>query len=143
LTFNRWLDAVERGDTAAAALTQSQFRRAFEPAFAAWVEENPMVLTGSTVGARGSPIHSPAYRLADKVESDRLEVEASQHFDAGREATERADRYVFATVFFAGVMFFAGVSIRFAWTPARVALLVLALGLLTYGLIELARLPTA
>ena len=143
LAFNRWLDATARGDAALAALTESQFRDAFVPAFAAWVARNPMVRTGSTAGAEGSPIHSPEYRLEDKERSDRLENAAARHFDAGREATETADRYVFATVFFAGVMFFAGISIRFAWTPARVALLVLALGFLVYGLVEVMRLPTA
>jgi hypothetical protein len=143
LGFNRWLDATARGDAALAVLTESQFRDAFKPAFAAWVERNPMVLTGSTAGAEGSPIHSPEYRLEDKERSDRLETVAARHFDAGREATETGDRYVFATVFLAGVMFFAGISIRFAWTPARVALLVLALGFLAYGLVEVMRLPTA
>jgi len=38
-------------------------------------------------------------------------------FEEGKEATEHADNYVFATVFFAVVLFFAGISLRFQWFP--------------------------
>jgi hypothetical protein len=143
LTFNRWLDATINGNDGLARLVESQFRRAFEPAFIAWVAANPMVRAGSTAGATGSPLHSSEYRRADKQRSDRLETVAAAHFAAGHQATEHADRYVFVTVFFAAVLFFAGISIRFEWNPARVALLVLAAAFLAYAFVEVATLPTA
>jgi len=45
-------------------------------------------------------------------------------------------------VFFAIVLFFAGISLRFAWFPLRVIIMVLASGLIVYGAIRLATLPT-
>ena len=40
-------------------------------------------------------------------------------FAAGKQATKHADAYVFITVFFAAVLFFAGMSLRFAWPLMR------------------------
>ncbi len=63
-------------------------------------------------------------------------------FEQGKAATEHADDYVFVTVFFAMVLFFAGISLRFAWLPMRLLILGIGAVLLVYGGIRLARLPT-
>ena len=54
-------------------------------------------------------------------------------FEQGKAATEHADDYVFVTVFFAIVLFFAGISLRFAWLPMRLLILGLGTVILLYG----------
>jgi hypothetical protein len=75
------------------------------------------------------------------VRAERLEEVGDVRFEAGREATENADDYVFTTVFYAVVLFFAGISLRFQWFPMRVTILALGGGLLLYATILLVALP--
>ena len=63
-------------------------------------------------------------------------------FEQGKQATEHADDYVFVTVFFAIVLFFAGISLRFTWLPMRLLILGLGAVILVYGGIRLGTLPT-
>jgi hypothetical protein len=84
----------------------------------------------------------PQYRLANLVKADRLETLGNERFNQAKDASEHADYYIFGTVFFAAVLFFAGISMRFVWVPMRVTVLVLALVLLTYGAVQLASRPT-
>ena len=72
-----------------------------------------------------SPLREPEYEIAAEERSRELELAADESFDEGKDATENADRYIFTTVFLAGVLFFAGVSMRFTWIPVRIAVLVL------------------
>ena len=53
------------------------------------------------------------------MKADRLERLGDRRFEQGKEATEHADDYIFVTVFFAMVLFFAGISMRFDWSPMR------------------------
>jgi hypothetical protein len=48
---------------------------------------------------------------------------------------------VLTTVFFATVLFFAGISTRFAWQKMRIAVLALSGAFLVYALVMVARLP--
>lgn len=59
-----------------------------------------------------------------------------------KEDTEHADSYIFATVFFAAVLFFAGISMRFNWVAMRATVLGLSALFLIYGAVHLARLPS-
>ena len=71
--------------------------------------------------AEASPLRMPQYVLAERggERSPRRRI-GDERFAEGKEATENADDYVFITVFFASVLFFAGISLRFAWpTSAR------------------------
>jgi hypothetical protein len=83
----------------------------------------------------------PQYELASEAKADGLEHEADDHFEAGKEATENADKYVFATVFFAVVLFLSGVSLRFEWWRLRVVMVAGAAVFLGWGLIQLVSLP--
>ena len=47
------------------------------------------------------------------------------------------------TVFLASVLFFAALAERFKWTGPRVALLILGMAILAYGLINIVRYPVA
>ena len=137
LNFNRWLEATESGDTILAALYERRFRPEFAPAFEAWLAQDPL----RNPAAIASPLSMDEYRPDDLMRSNRLERRAHELFEAGREATENTDAYVFTTVFFAAMMFFAGMSLRFDWTAVRIGVLILAGLLMIYGLGRLASLP--
>ena len=49
---------------------------------------------------------------------------------------------MFVTVFFAIVLFFAGISLRFTWFPMRLLIMGLGTAILVYGGIRLLSLPT-
>jgi len=137
LNFNRWLESSTQGDTVLADLYRRRFRTEFLPAFNAWQATDPL----NNPAAAASPLRMPQYLLADELKADELELQGDRHFAEAREATENADKYIFGTVFFAAVLFFAGISMRFAWAPMRVTVLALACAFLAYGGIQLLRLP--
>jgi hypothetical protein len=138
LNFNRWLEVTTEGNTQLAQLYERRFRPEFRPAFTAWIAQDPL----NNTQAIASPLLEPEYVLADSVKADRLERIGDVRFEQGKAATENADDYVFVTVFFAVVLFFAGISLRFAWFPARVTIMALGAVLLVYGASRLATLPT-
>ncbi len=137
LNFNRWLEAETQGNASVASLYERRFRREFVPAFEAWRADDPL----DDVGAIPSPLREREYMLKRAVRAQRLEKVGDARFEDGREATENADDYVFVTVFFAIVLFFAGISLRFQWFPMRVTILALGGGLLVYATIYVFSLP--
>jgi len=138
LNFNRWLEVSTAGDTTLTNLYERRFRPEFRPAFAAWVAQDPL----HDDRAVATPLLMPQYKLASFEKADALERVADRRFEQGKEATEHADDYIFGTVFFAAVLFFAGISMRFQWIAMRITVLVLSVVFLVYGLIQLAGLPT-
>src|SRR5262245_48543192 len=126
LNFNRWLEVTTEGNTQLAQLYERRFRAEFRPAFDTWLASDPL----NNTNAVPSPLLEPQYVLVDAVKADRLERLGDERFEQGKSATENADDYVFVTVFFAVVLFFAGISLRFAWLPIRLAIMILAGALL-------------
>jgi hypothetical protein len=137
LNFNRWLDATASNDPALAGRYEASFRPGFRPAFEAWLAQNPL----NDPTAAASPFDQPEYRVADLEKAEELEREGDEHFEDGKEATEHTDAYVLTSVFFASVLFFAGISMRFVWQPMRITVLVLASLSLIYGAVRIATLP--
>lgn len=137
LNFNRWLEVTTEGNQELADLYQRRFRPEFLPAFQAWLAQDPL----HSPAAEASPLRVPQYRVANLVEAAKLERQGDTHFEKGKDATENTDSYVLTTVFFAAVLFFAGISMRFAWQPMRIAVLVLASVSLVYAIVTVARLP--
>ena len=138
LNFNRWLEVTTDGNSELADLYQRRFRQEFIPAFNAWLAEDPL----HNPQAVASPLLEPQYHLANATKADQLEKLGDLRFEQGKEATENADDYVFVTVFFAVVLFFAGISLRFAWTRLRILILVMGAALLVYGVVKILSLPT-
>lgn len=138
LNFNRWLEVTTQGDKTLADLYERRFRPEFQPAFTAWLAADPL----HNRNAIATPLLEPQYRLADAERADRLERRADTFFNDGKDATEHADQYVFATVFFAAVLFFAGMSLRFAWVAMRIGVLVLGVVFLAYAVVRVVLLPT-
>lgn len=138
LNFNRWLEVSTAGQTDIADLYQRRFREEFRPAFDRWLASDPL----HSPSAIASPLLEKNYKLANMEKADRLERLGDRRFEQGKEATEHADDYVFVTVFFAVVLFFAGISLRFAWFPVRIFILGLGAALLLWGAGRLLGLPT-
>ncbi len=138
LNFNRWLEVSSAGDQQLTQLYERRFRPEFRPAFEAWIKQDPLVNTR----AIASPLLMPQYKLANLEKADHLEAIGDHRFEQAKEATEHADSYIFGTVFFAAVLFFSGISMRFNWFPMRVTVLTLSAIFLGYGIIHLANLPT-
>jgi hypothetical protein len=138
LNFNRWLELSTQGKPDLAAFYERRFRAEFRPAFAAWIAGQPL----QRANAVASPLLEPQYKLANATRATALEKVGDQRFEDGKAATEHADQYVFVTVFFAVVLFFAGISLRFNWLPIRIMILLIAAALLTYGAARLGSSPT-
>jgi hypothetical protein len=122
LNFNRWLEVSTQGNGSLAELYERRFRPEFLPAFNAWQAQDPLRNPAVTP----SPLYEPEYKLANAQKSDQLERVGDARFEEGKEATDHTDAYVLTTVFFAAVLFFAGISTRFEWQKMRVAVLVIA-----------------
>ena len=139
LYFNGWLDAREAGDRKLAAIYRRRFRPEFEPAFRAWLAQKPF----SNQRAVPGPLYVPEYQLAQARRAAELNAEADKLYSRGTEAKKTDDRYVLSTVFFAAVLFFAGISLRLLWQPLRIIVLTLASAMLIVGLVVVATLPVA
>jgi hypothetical protein len=139
LYFNEWLDARRAGDERLAAIYRQRFRPEFVPAFRAWLGQRPF----SNPRAIPGPLYMPQYHLADLTRSEKLDATADTLYTEGTEAKDSDDRYILATVFFAAVLFFAGISLRLDWRPLKVAVLGMALTLLLGGAAFVATLPLA
>jgi ferric-dicitrate binding protein FerR (iron transport regulator) len=138
LNFNRWLEVSTEGNDQLAQLYERRFRAEFVPAFNAWVAQDPLHNTA----AIPTPLLMPQYKLANLEKADALEQLGDQRFEEAKQATENADRYIFVTVLFAAVLFFAGISMRFNWLAMRLTVLGLSAIFLGYGIVRIATLPT-
>ena len=139
LYFNGWLDARQAGNEKLAAVYRSRFRPAFVPAFRAWIAQRPFANPDAIPG----PLYMPQYRLPAFARSVTLSDEADGLFQEGTEAKEHDDDYILSTVFFAAVLFFAGISLRVNWRRLRIAVLVFATAMLLGGLSFVLTLPIA
>ena len=138
LNFNRWLEAKSDGNAPLADLYERRFRDEFRPAFDAWIAQGDPLTADLAVP---TPLRMPQYVLAGEVKAEKLEALGDRRFAEGKDATETADKYVFATVFFAIVLFFSGVSLRFEWMRLRMIMVVAATLFLVWGIVQLFSLP--
>ncbi len=113
------------------------FRDEFKRAFNAWVRLRPL----SNPKAPDVPFEMKQYKVAELQESERLEQEASDLFEEGREANQTSDNYVLATIFFAAVLFFGGLSVKFRSQRLVIATLFFGSLMFLSGVVRLATLP--
>jgi hypothetical protein len=125
--FENYIDATVDGDTRLADFYRQRFRDEFEPAFEAWDALDPL----NNPDAPPSPLAMPEYQLADDQEATDLTNRAEAKFNDGEDANSISDTYTATTLFFAAALFFAAISERFSYVPARATLL----GLAAVGLI--------
>jgi hypothetical protein len=120
--FENYIDATVAGDTRLADFYRQRFRDEFEPAFEAWDALDPL----NNPDAPPSPLAMPEYQLADDQEATDLTNRAEAKFNNGEDANRISDTYTATTLFFAAALFFAAISERFSYVPARATLLALA-----------------
>lgn len=130
LYFNGWLDARQAGNQALATIYERRFRPEFVPAFRAWIAQRPFTNPRAVPG----PLYMPQYKLAASARSAELDRQADELYLEGTEARSDDDKYILSTVFFAAVLFFAGISLRLLWRPLRIVVLGLAAAMLVVGL---------
>jgi hypothetical protein len=83
----------------------------------------------------------PEYHNSLLDRSARLNEEATTAFDAGTEARVISEKYVGSTVLLAVVIFLVTLAQRFKIRKVRAGLVVVAIAVLTYALVNLAGYP--
>ena len=136
-TFNTWIEAVTAGDEELTALYERRFSPEFKVAFDAWLALDPLENDDAPPG----PSFMPEYVNPDIEHGQELNADASQVFDEGTAAQTRAHEYVFTTVVLATVLFLLALSQRFGVSHARIVVLVIAGGLMLYGLTTIITFP--
>jgi hypothetical protein len=139
LLFDGWLNAHAAGNAKLAATYERRFRPEFRPAFQAWLAERPFTNPAATPG----PQYLPQYKPTGSAQAAALDAQADALYKEGTDAKANDDHYILSTVFFAAVLFFAGISLRLLWRPLRIAVLGMAAVLLFGGLIFVLTLPIA
>jgi hypothetical protein len=137
LLFNGWLNAHDTGHAQLAATYERRFRPEFRPAFLAWRAQHP----DTNPAALPGPQYMPEYRPAAAAQAAKLDTVADGLYTEGTDSKANDDHYILSTVFFAAVLFFAGISLRLLWRPLRITVLGMAAVLLTGGLVYVLSLP--
>jgi hypothetical protein len=117
--------------------TERLFREEFKPAVEAWLATEPL----QNPEAAKTPFQLPEYKNANLEDSQRLQEEAEAKFEEGKEANKNGDDYILATVLFASVLFFAGITTKFKSPRVRVFSLVVAVAAFAGGMVWMGSLP--
>ena len=134
-----WLKAQAQGQTELASIFERRFLPEFKPAFEAWKQTDPIHNPNAPAG----PALMPGYRNSKAEQAAKLNDEASELFEEGTRARERADAYVRVTVLLATVLLLTAISQRFKVHRVRVTLVVIAFLLLLIPLWRMLTLPRA
>jgi hypothetical protein len=137
LTVDEWLKAQAHGDTKLAELFERRLLPQFRPAFEAWKQTDPLHNPNAPAG----PMWMKEYHNEPAEQSAKLDREATEVFEDGTQARERADKYVRATVSLATVLLLAALSQRFRTTQIRASLIFLAFVILLGPLWRVLTLP--
>jgi hypothetical protein len=130
MNFNFWLDAAESKNTTLQQFYERRFRDEFLVAFNAWLKTDAL----NNPNAPPSPVRMAEYQLADQAQSDRLQQEAADLFEAGRAANELSEKYILNGVILAIALFFGGISERFKWIWTRAVIISIGFVFLAYCL---------
>jgi len=136
-TFMQWVDSYARSEDELVGFYQKRFRAEFKPAFAAWIATKPL----KTKGAPLTPFAMPQYRLAARVEAERLDQTAEELSAQVRRNIQRSSNYVLGVVLFAVSLFFAGMSTKLTSAGPRKALLVVGCVLFLGTVVWIATFP--
>jgi len=107
-TFIAWADADLRGETKVADFYVDRFRDEFQPAYEAWIAEEPL----TNADAPTTPFVMEEYQVAAKKQAEQLDAEAEASAAEVRLDIQRSSNYVLTVVLYAIVLFFAGMSTR-------------------------------
>ena len=118
-TFIQWVDSYARKETVLADFYRKRFREEFRPAVEAWIATRPLLNPDAPL----TPFATPAYRLAARAESERLEAKAGAESAVASRNIQRATNYVLCVVLFSSALFFGGISTRIGNPTARAVIL--------------------
>ena len=135
--FSAWLQARAASDTQLQAMLVRRFSPEYRTAFTAWLKTDPFTNPSAPPG----PAAMPEYHNPQLDQAKHLNDEAAVKFEEGTRSRETAEHYVRATVLFALVLFLVAVSQRFRIHYVRIAAILMAFGLLAYGLYDIGALP--
>lgn len=152
--FTSWLDAVaeevdsgeippvaENGyQPAPGTLSAFYFERMrpeFRTALEAWLETDPL----NDPGAPGTPFEVPEYQIQAAIDADALLEQSAIDRQDALDANQNGDNYVLATVGFALVIFFGGISSKLEARRNRWIAIAVALVLFVGGLVAVFSLP--
>jgi hypothetical protein len=135
--FENYVDARMSGDQELTEFYRQRFRPELETAYQAWVALDPW----TTTKAPPSPLGMPEYQLEVEQESADLVKQAEATFAAGEDANTYSDIFTLGTLLFAAALFFAAVSERFVYLPARTTLLGISGLALVSGVLVIATQP--
>jgi hypothetical protein len=107
-TFIAWADADLRGETKVADFYVDRFRDEFQPAYEAWIAQQPL----TNADAPTTPFVMEEYQVAAKQQAEELDAEAEASAAEVRLDIQRSSNYVLTVVLYAIVLFFAGMSTR-------------------------------
>jgi len=132
----QYAEAVQTGnDNLAQFYKRTLVRPAFLPLLDQWQAQ---VSAGSTPT---SLFEDPAYLDTQFADYQAAVQRAEAATAASQQASETADQYVITTILLAVALFFAGVTSSFRYKPARVLLVLLAIGTVAVAATRLADLP--
>jgi hypothetical protein len=136
--FVQWVAAYNAGDQRLLAFYESNLMRpAFLPHLNEWRASNPL----TNPDAATNPLVSEEYQRQLFAESERLRAKAEVAFEEASEANQASDKYILATVSFASVLFFAGISPKFRAARIQLALVGMAIIMLVVGVVQIGGLP--
>jgi hypothetical protein len=136
-SFNAWFTGFTAGNRNAQRLAARRMRPGYRPAFNAWLATNP----AHNPKAPPGPAYMPQYVIPQETAAKRHDARADAAFDQGAHAGATSDKYIRDTVFLATVLFLVGISGHFTLRAARMGLIVVAMSLLVFAVIQLLGLP--
>lgn len=133
-----YAQAVQAGNT---QLAQFYRENLIRPAFLPYLDKWQAELQAG--GSATNLFENPDYLSAQFSEYDKAVAQSEAYTQLSQDASSTADSYVITTILLAIALFFAGVTSSFRYQPARVFLVILALGTVAYAAVRLADLPIA
>jgi hypothetical protein len=133
------LKAEAHRDTLSADLFERRFLPEYRLAFEAWKMTDPLHNPNAPAG----PALMPEYHNTKAEQAANLDQQASETFEQGTHARERAEDYVRITVLLATVLLLTAISQRFRSHRIRIGLIVIAVLLLCIPIWSIFTFPRA
>ena len=133
------ITGLEGDEELALDLGKRFIRDEFQPYVERWLALDPFARKEAPL----TPFDLPDYENEQEEEARVLTARAERLFQEALEDNQTGDNYVLATVFFAVVLFAAGISSKFPSFTIRTTLLVVACGGIIAAFIRMLTLPFA
>jgi hypothetical protein len=137
ILVNSWINAYTQGNTKLANTYERRFRSEFLPTFEAWLALDPFNHPNAPPGL----LFMPQYKISLDEKANQLDTQSAETFDKGQAAKEQGDAYILNTVFLAVVLFLTAIAENFKWNMVRAMILVVAFGMLLFGIYHLITFP--